>query len=166
MTGLEHDMRGIDDTVIGNQTVEHRSHFTAFNGHADGPRVQRLDNNQNQVATSCAAIAVIGVPRAVLIEEPLNLSPFLVAQVMALESIMQREHAIGYQAILGKIAAITEVVQETCLVILTNFDITQESERGTCQQCVAKPLEGYFILMGTAGQQADYNQQEIGHQDE
>ena len=82
---LEQDMGGIEDAVAGKQTVQRRGHLAAVHLHADGPSVQRLDDDEHQVATPSEGKAVIGIMRALLVQETLHLGTLVIGQGVAVE---------------------------------------------------------------------------------
>ena len=50
MAGLEQHVGCIDDAIARHKTVEHRCHLVSVHFHADGPSVERLHDDEYQVA--------------------------------------------------------------------------------------------------------------------
>ena len=82
MACLEQDMGRIDNAITRHKTIEHWRHLTAVHFHADGPRVQGLDNDEHQVAVRDRAIGIIVIMGTFLSDETLHLGTFLITHGM------------------------------------------------------------------------------------
>ena len=136
MAGLEQNMRRINDTVTPHKAVQHWCHLTALHLHADGPRVQRLNNDEHQVTTRYRTMGVVGILWALLGKKTVQLVSFLFGKgVIVIERVIQSIDTVWYQPVLHVIAPVAEVVQVTFLVVLIDIAVTHNCRQQAGKQC-------------------------------